>query len=88
MGGYRRNSELHIYLDILIFTKKVPTEAVKCIHGFLNQVSTETPHVAEQETGTDEGVELVSCHGDVHGATGTDEEGLKERAECLDSAHD
>jgi hypothetical protein len=78
----------HTYLHILVFSKKVPTEGIKHVHGFLNQVASQTPHVAKHEAGTDQGMELLSCHGDVHVAMGTNEEGLKERAECLYSAHD
>ena len=79
---------LKVHLHILCFTEEIATKRVKGVHRFLNQVTSQTPHIAEEETCTNEGVELIDWHGDVDTALRTNQERLKEGAECLYPSHD
>ena len=71
----------------MCFTEQVTAEGVKGIHRLVHQVAPNAPHIAEEEDGADEGVELLHRQGEVHSALRTDEEGLEEGAQGLDPAH-
>ena len=72
------------HLHVMSVSKQVPDKGVEGIHGFLEQVATQSPNVGEEEQRAEEGVEGGWLGSQVHGRVGLEEQRVHQATQGAD----